>query len=80
MHTAQEQLNTAMGEFLVGIADFGQGGAPEPAARPAGPNRDTTAARRARTRAKHDRWAEELRAAGWHVLTPEELAGVIADD
>lgn len=34
-------------------------------------NRDTTAATAARTRKKHDRWAAEMRAAGWLVLEPE---------
>lgn len=34
----------------------------------------TAVARAARTRAKHRRWADEMRAAGWTVQAPEVKA------
>ena len=42
---------------------------------PPGPWRDTSKARAARTRTKHDRWAAEMRESGWGVTTPEEMRG-----
>lgn len=35
------------------------------------------AASRKRTREKHERWATEMRAAGWTCLTPEASEGVM---
>lgn len=34
-------------------------------------------ARAARTRGKHERWAAEMRAAGWVCVTPEASEGVM---
>lgn len=36
-------------------------------------NRDTSAAVAARVRTKHERWAAEMREAGWGVLEPEKM-------
>lgn len=48
----------------IGTADYGN---------PAPSRRDPAKARAARTRIKHDRWADELRAAGWDITAPEDV-------
>jgi hypothetical protein len=45
---------------------------------PAPSRRDPAKARQARTRGKQERWASEMRAAGWVVIAPEQAPIALA--